>query len=701
VSFLAPLFLIGGLALAGPVIFHLVRQTTRERKIFSSLMFLQPSPPRMTRRSRLEHLLLLLLRCSALVLLALGFARPFLKRAVANPDARAGRRVVLLLDTSASMKRQGLWPETQKRVEQFLRDTSPLDQVSLMTFDRVTRTLLSFDQWNKAPIGDRVVLALGRLKETAPGWGGTHLGRALVTAAETLVDESGKPNAGPRQIILFTDLQEGSRLDSLQGYEWPKETRLSVETIVPAKKSNAGLQLVTEADVSDSKDAALTRVRVSNSAGSTREQFKVGWAGSAGSAFVSTPTEIYVPAGQSRIVPLPLPTNGSPTRVLLQGDDEDFDNSVFLAPPETKRLTVLYLGNESEADPNQPFYFLRNAFQETRREAVKVLARSSTSPPSAMEIQSAALIIVTESLSVETAREMRQQVMKGRTVLFLVRNDDVSTALCAVLGIDKLEIAETRPKDYAMLGEIDFSNPLFAPFSDPRFNDFTKIHFWKYWKLDAARIPGARVLARFDSHDPALIEVPVGEGRVMTLSSGWQPEESQLALSTKFVPLLYAMLDLSSPTPDLPAQYFVGDTLPLDVIGRDGNRMVRLPDGSEQRLARGETNFSGTTRPGIYEVVPEQPANTSRFAVNLEASESRTEPMPADQLESLGAPMQVTTSADKGANTKVRLHNNELEGRQKLWRWFLLATLIVVLVETWLAGRTARIVPIVPAQAKA
>src|SRR6266568_402696 len=103
-NFLAPLFLLGGLAVALPVIFHLIRRTTRERKSFSSLMFLMPSPPRLTRRSRLEHLLLLLLRCGVLCLLALGFARPFIKKAVPPAPPSAARRLLLLVDTSASMR---------------------------------------------------------------------------------------------------------------------------------------------------------------------------------------------------------------------------------------------------------------------------------------------------------------------------------------------------------------------------------------------------------------------------------------------------------------------------------------------------------------------------------------------------------------------------------------------------------------------
>src|SRR5438067_420431 len=101
-SFLAPLFLLGALAIAAPLLFHLIRRTTRERHVFSSLMFLMPSPPRVTRRSRLEHLLLLAVRCLVLCVLAAAFARPFIRKPMA-PDRsdNTGKTVLLLVDTSA------------------------------------------------------------------------------------------------------------------------------------------------------------------------------------------------------------------------------------------------------------------------------------------------------------------------------------------------------------------------------------------------------------------------------------------------------------------------------------------------------------------------------------------------------------------------------------------------------------------------
>jgi uncharacterized membrane protein (DUF441 family) len=39
---------------------------------------------------------------------------------------------------------------------------------------------------------------------------------------------------------------------------------------------------------------------------------------------------------------------------------------------------------------------------------------------------------------------------------------------------------------------------------------------------------------------------------------------------------------------------------------------------------------------------------------------------------------------------KTRLQIAELENRQKLWRWCIVVALVVLLFESWLAGRGAR-----------
>jgi len=107
------------------------------------------------------------------------------------------------------------------------------------------------------------------------------------------------------------------------------------------------------------------------------------------------------------------------------------------------------------------------------------------------------------------------------------------------------------------------------------------------------------------------------------------------------------------------------------------------------RLKPGETNFMQTLMPGIYSVPSASPP--SRFAVNLEAAESRTAPLPADELDRLGVPAPMSGPvASTPADRVARLQSAELEAHQKLWRWFIVAALGVLGLETWLAGRTAR-----------
>ena len=70
-TWLFPLYLAGAAAILLPILLHLRRRPPKEKVVFSSLMFLEKSPEVLTKRNRLERLLLLTLRCLALLLLAL------------------------------------------------------------------------------------------------------------------------------------------------------------------------------------------------------------------------------------------------------------------------------------------------------------------------------------------------------------------------------------------------------------------------------------------------------------------------------------------------------------------------------------------------------------------------------------------------------------------------------------------------------
>ncbi len=715
-SFLAPLFLLGGLAIALPVVFHLVRRSSREEQMFSSLMFLKPTPPRMTRRNRLEHIFLLLLRCLAICILAFAFARPFLQKPMAaTPTNTAAAQIVVLVDTSASMKRDGVWADALAKAEAALKNTSPADQVAVLIFADQVRGLISFEQWAAMNVSERSAIAAQRLAETKPTWHATHLGNALIAAADAIDDaEKREPHTGPRRIVLITDMQEGSRLDGLQGHEWPRGLEISVVPVKARRPTNAGLQWVADADDSNRSTSDVpVRLRVNNSADAQREQFQVRWAGVLGDSL-----DAYVPPGQSRIVPVPkLATNTTAERITLSGDDDDFDNTVYIVQPKAEEVNVLYFGSDAETDPAQLLYYLKRAFQDTRRQAVHLNHHNPLTPPSAIlspsegamdGVRGTRLAIVSSALPAAQTRDIRQYLTNGGTALLVMNDAQIAGTLGQLIGAPELTATEAPVANYAMFGQVDFAHPLFAPFADPRFGDFTKIRFWKRRLLAAEPMAGARVIAKYDDNAPAILEVPVGRGRLFVFTFSWRPADSQLALSSKFVPLLYSMLDQAGGIGMPFAQCRVGDPLDLTPFARSqrreaadgsaavsnpppsvGGYLIRKPDGSQIQLAASETRFLQTDEPGIYEVIAA--AGRMRFAVNLDAAESRTAPIPLDQLEQLGLPMKsVAVTPTLLAARQATLHDTELEARQKLWRWLIMAALAVLFVETWLAGWITR-----------
>lgn len=690
-SFLTPLFLLGGLAIALPVLFHLSRRATRKRTAFSSLMFLTPTAPRLKRRSRLEQWLLLILRCLALALLALGFARPFMKDGSPMvPLSEQARQVVLLLDTSASMRREGAWTNALTKADDIIRSLRPIDRFAVMCFGRETRTVLEFSEWDGTPPEARATLARARLASLAPTWEGTLLGQALVAAADAFSDgdREGQDSAS-KEIVLVSDLQTGSRLESLQAYEWPKDVRLNVAGVAPVRAGNAGVQWLagTGGNAADGKESV--RIRVSNTIGATNEQFSLTW--KRGEVAAGEPVSIQVPPGQSRVVTMDAPRDAPGVdRIELTGDGVPFDNTVYVAPPEKQRLSVVYFGADNPSDATQPLFFLKHALESSPRVDVKLFRPQGGEGGLSAALASVKVGFLTGATP-GIARPLRAWIESGATLFAVPSSASEADALARAVADVEINATDIRPTagGYAMWGEIDFKHPLFSPFADPRYSDFTKIHVWRYRRLDAARFDGARILARFDSGDPAVMETSLGKGRVVWLATGWQPIDSQLAVSSKFVPLVWSVLDYANVTQAEIIHYFVGDSLPLPV---STNPLTVLgPDGGAHSPVAGATQSFATLFPGIYRVIAD--GAESRFMVNLDPAESRTEPLTMDDLEQLGVPAQSAAESRSTSGEEKRqasLLAVENEGRQKLWRWFIVATLAVLLSETILAARAGR-----------
>lgn len=682
---LAPLFLAGLAGLALPLVFHLIRRTPRGRQQFSSLMFLSPTPPRLTRRSRLDQVLLLLLRLAALALLAFAFARPFLREnsLLLITDLQQ-RRVALVIDTSASMRRGDLWQQAIKTAEKELDGLAPHDEVALYTFADRVNTIVSFATPDKRDSANPVDVVRQALKQLKPTWAAGDMGAAITSLATELdaASDVEQAHATP-QLVVISDFQRGNRVDALQGFEWPKDVRVIPRTLTLKQTSNATVQfLPPDADTGEED----LRVRVSNAADSTQEQFFVHWFNSKEPKATTGEVAVYVPPGQSRVVRLPRPmTNLLADRVVLRGDSQDFDNEFYVVPPRQQQISLAYLGDDAADDAQGLQYYLRLATaddplrQVTMQVIAKDAALSKTPAPQ--------VVVATTVLTAAQKSELKAFVEDGGALIIAPGNANVAADWITFFpDLQTIPAKENKEGDFQLLGEIDFAHPLFQPFNNPRYNDFTRIHFWRHSSVKLNPEAKTQVLSRFDNGDPWLLTASLGKGRVWAFTSGWQPDDSQLAVSSKFVPLIGSLLDEACG-----ASRALGSTVVNAPVAlpreRNAELLIKTPAGSNTNVAADAREFRDTAEPGIYTAMgPEE----FRFAVNIAASESDTTPLPVEQLEQLGLKLgQSATQAERLHRERQR-RDTELESRQQFWRWLIVGCLTVLILETWYAARASQ-----------
>jgi hypothetical protein len=692
VSFLTPLYVLGLTAVIAPLVFHLIRRSPRGEVPFSSLMFLSPTPPRLTRRSRLDHLLLLLLRAAALCLLAFAFARPFLRQA-----ARLGfgdverRRVAVLIDTSASMRRGDLWPRALEIANKVIADCRPADQLAVFSFDVQTQPLLSFQESGTLDAARRDAVAKAKLAQLAPSWGGTNLGQALidtVTAVEEVADASEKSGRMPRRLILISDCPQGSRLEALGDFEWPSDVDLELKTVTD-DGSNAGLSMLEEsAERSPSETGTSRRVGVQNDRSSRREKFELTWVDDQGKEAADPPVDVYVPPGESRVVVVPRPKGSGLYRLLrLRGDERAFDNTIYFADERRDEKTVLYIGTDRADDSTGLLYYLERVFVDNPRRTIRIFAQLPTKAVQLEQPSSVPLVIVAAEAGGSNARVLEQYVRGGGTLLYVATAPGRSETLASLAGAEPWDLAESRSND-VMLSAIKFDHPLFAPMAGAQFNDFTKIHFWKHRVVKPESLGDANVLARFEAGDAAIIEKTKGKGRLVVFASGWQPVDSQLARSSKFVPLMTGLLEGRTPPTLGGANHVIFDRVPMPAIEAAAKGLtVHKPDGAIAAIPRDNAFFSDTGEPGVYTV--DTPDGSRSFAINLDPLESKTATLEDVTLEKWGCRLASHSPKPLNHAELRQMYNMELENRQKLWRWLILAAIGVLVVETWLAGRRA------------
>ncbi len=687
-TWLTPLFLAAGVAVVGPILFHMWQRTPRGRRLFSSTMFLAASPPRITHRSRIENWPLLILRACALLLLALGFARPVWRTETQAPTITSpDQTVAILFDLSASLQRTGFRDALLGQVTKRLEQLPASAHVGVFAFDHSWKSVVSFEEADRLDQSARRLVVRERLAALRPGWGSTRLGDGLAQTMQALREyETTRPAREAAEVWLASDLASGADLSGLAGIDWPETTRLEIITPDVDPGTNAGLQWVESR--ADAQEAEL-RVRITNSKKSVKDRFQIGWDDATEE---QSRVDVHVPAGQSRTILAPSRPEGVSEAVPLRlfGDDHDFDNRLWSAENRRRAIWILYLGNDAAEDPSGPRFFLEQALAGASEAEISIRTSQEVDDV-AVSDNPPALAVWTET-DADPPGWLPGVLERGGSLLAVPQRAEEARLMLAYQGLAAADVQEAPVKDFSLLGDIDFEDPLFASFAQARFADFTGIHFWKHRRVRLPEASSWRILARFDDGDPFLMQQPVGKGRRWLLTSGWQPADSQLARSSKFAPLLHGLLEQSTPLTTRSSRADVGTGITWTMVRGQGPLAVRRPDHSVDEQPESAAAYQHTEAPGIY--VATRNGESESWAINVAAEESKTDPLPMESLERLGVLTKRPSSEPAPIVSPMQqrqLQLEELERRQAWWQWCLLAAGAVLLIETAWAAKKSQV----------
>ena len=730
---LTPIFATAGvIAATVPFVLHMLRRTPSQKMPFSLVKFLKPSLPKMTKRSTIEHWPLMLLRILALILIGLAFGRPFQRLAVEGEiDETSAVRVAVLLDGSASMRRDELREQAIEQLKSVVADLGELDALSVSVFSRTSRTLVSASEWAQTEPGGRAALIEKVIEEYEPDWFATNTGSALLNAADDVSQEViGGPKIGERRVVLITDFQRGSRLDELQATTWPASVDVDLRVVRPKSPGNAGITLLPE-----DRDGQ-PRVRITNSADAVLTDYGLQPFDRQGNP-VGRPIKASVAAGQRRSVVIPV-SDDKATAVIagveLLQDVHPFDNVVDLPLVENPLLGVMHVGPSDSNNAAEMKYYLQRAIDGNETEPFELTDTAGADGVVLPIGEDVRLVVVTGVVAEGLLPSMQACLDRGGSILVAIKSPEVAASVSSLLP-EPLQATEAVVKDYAMLGQIDFGSQLFAAFSDARFSDFSTIRFWHHRDLQMADVDSVyRTVAKFDTGAPAILETTTDAGgRIILLAAGWHPDDSQWALSTRFPPMITSLVRQSYPRSTGQLVFSAGDVIVPEELVRGNDWLLEMPNHSSitneslkqsaaeimQEIAdaggltstRSDADSTESKAsvvlqtPGRY-VLSATGGHTSgptgqsindqlTLIVGVPVAETRTDTLPLGQLQALGvqADAMDTLVADSRPLDPVaasQLTSGELESRQKLWRWLLLAGLGCLMLETLIAGGIER-----------
>ena len=651
VALAAPWMLLGMVLLGLPVAAHLTGYREVRTVDFPTLRFLRASQLKVRRRTRLEALVLLLLRLLAVALLVFLFCRPSLTwtataLAGLDPDATT----LILVDASASMNARlsgdrTVLTEAVEEAGKLLDGLADGTPAGLLVFSDTVR-----------PLGPGVTSERARLRrelaEVRPGAGSTDLDRALRRAREILRDAG----AGAANVFVLSDGTATSMPAGLD--DWPAGFTVRYHDLLGHRLSN---RFVDGSEVHGGlRRGEGLRVDAEARAVGTVPDGPVPLTLTlSGDVEVVGDLEFGSDGRAARSFALPVPPEGQLRATLsLPRDDLPIDDRLPFVLEGDSELEVLLVSGDGGSNPrDDEVWYLDKALQPGPGSPSRVRPRAVR----AEELRRISggrgdvIFLCNVADPASLAPELEAFVRRGGGLFISVGNrvdpDTWNEAMGALLPATFTEV-KTRGQGTFEQAPMGLSLPPldeeeFRVFRTGGAGVFARVGFGKVIGTAPRLAPDSEVLLRYTDALPALLERRVGEGRVVLFTSSMDDDWTDFPLRSIFVSIVHQFARGLSGTLllDEGATVEVGASLslpvPPDLVT---SAWVLGPDGHEHGLdsgaadAEGRVAFRGTRQPGHYALFwqdrdqPDGGRLRALFSVRVPALESELRPASSQAL---------------------------------------------------------------------
>jgi len=654
-----------------PIIFHLFFRLHRQVREFPSLMFFLRIDPRLSAKRKIHELLILLLRCLFLALLILALARPLL--GIKSSGEHVARLV--LIDNSGSMAAPataGVSKLTlaERATEKLIASLRPGDSIAvqLMIPDPTVTLPRGFDA-PPAILRD----ALGKL---TPADGAASASKAIRAALATL--DTAK--ATQRELHILTDLQQKN---------WSRgeidaeaiDCRIIVHRLESAPVTAGSVSIEPVEIPSRAIPAGRVmpvRVALQNN-GLVAARVRLDGADDSGKHF-SRDVEVAPNASTPVVVTFSFANPGFHwAQVWVEGDAAPTANRAELGFWITDVRKVLFVGGKDDFAA-MPYAVSPGGNSDlSGLDAVFIGADQLTASLAAKPL---AVVLTRENWPQDGAvsQALQDYVRQGGT-LFVVPSPDVGVSIsppaAAWLEASLGALQTARDAEPVML--LQEGDAVWRDLRDAdgrpklgllRAFQYRPVKTGTDWQILISSAQGATLLARRN----------VERGRIFVSGLAFAPKWSSLPLKGGFVVLMQNMI-FGDITEHIPVQgILAGEAFHFDFP--DEPAALKSLAGSALDWHGEARDFEGLPRAGVYEI--DQRDHVDWVAASGNVDEADPHFLPRGRVPLLrNLPHEVAALIHEDDITQTELSPSS---GASLYRWLLLAALLLLLAETWLAN---------------